>query len=149
LPKAGYASHRRESSQVGGRALQAERWSPEIGQGDKPIPPSGRTRVDGQGYAEAVFGEFKAKFAFEAIKGEQTLAELVPKYAIHHTMIAQWKRQVTEGMTAAFSGKAVEPEATGSCADVETLHAKIGQLLVERDFLRDASARWGLIRRAK
>ena len=60
-------------------------------------------------------------------------------------MIAQWKRQAIEGMASLFSGKAA-PEATASPADVEKLHAKIGQLLVERDFLRDASARLGVIR---
>lgn len=94
-------------------------------------------------------GEFKAKVALEAIKGEQTLAELAAKYAIHQTMIAQWKRQAIEGMAATFSGKTVEPEATASGADIEKLHAKIGQLVVERDFLRDASVRLGLIRGAK
>ena len=93
--------------------------------------------------------DFKAKVALEAIKGEQTLAELVAKYAIHHTMIAQWKRQAIEGMAVTFSGKSAEPDAAASGADVEKLHAKIGQLVVERDFLRDASVRLGLIRGAK
>ena len=74
---------------------------------------------------------------------------LAAKYAIHHTMIAQWKRQAIEGMAATFSGKAGDPEASASGADVEKLHAKIGQLVVERDFLRDASVRLGLIRGAK
>lgn len=67
------------------------------------------------------YGEFKTKVALEAI----------------------------EGMTATFADKASEPKATASGADVEKLHAKIGQLVVERDFLRDASVRLGLIRGAK
>jgi transposase len=89
------------------------------------------------------------KVALEAIKGDQTLAELAAKYAIHQTMIAQWKRQAIEGMAATFSGKSAEPDAAASGADVEKLHTKIGQLVVERDFLRDASVRLGLIRGAK
>ena len=84
--------------------------------------------------------EFKAKVALEAIKGEQTLAELAAKHGIHHVMIANWKRQAIEGMAACFSGKAeAAPAATAS--DIEKLHAKIGQLIVERDFLVRASGR--------
>ncbi|SOD97233.1 transposase [Caenispirillum bisanense] len=84
--------------------------------------------------------EFKAKVALEAIKGELTLAELAAKHGIHQTMIAAWKRQAVEGMAATFSGKA---EATGAAseADVAKLHAKIGQLVVERDFLAKAFGR--------
>ena len=63
-------------------------------------------------------------------------------------MIAQWKRQAIEGMSATFSGKS-EAAATADPAEIERLHAKIGQLLVERDFLRDASVRLGLIRGGK
>lgn len=63
-------------------------------------------------------------------------------------MIAQWKRQAIEGMAAAFSGKPT-PEATASPLGVEKLHTKIGQLLVECDFLRDASVRLGMIRGCK
>lgn len=87
-------------------------------------------------------GEFKSRVALEAIRGEQTLAELASKHSVHQTMIAQWKRQAIEGMAATFSGKQA-PKATTNPADVEKLHAKIGQLLVERDFLRDASVRLG------
>jgi len=93
-------------------------------------------------------GEFKSRVALEVIRGEQTLAELASKHGVHQTMIAQWKRQAIEGMASIFSGKA-GPKATASPADVEKLHAKIGQLLVERDFLRDASVRLGVIRGGK
>ncbi|WP_408874045.1 IS3 family transposase [Gluconobacter roseus] len=79
--------------------------------------------------------EFKSRVALEAIRGELTLAELASKHGVHQTMIAQWKRQAIEGMAATFSGKTVA-EPPVSPADVEKLHAKIGQLLVERDFLR-------------
>lgn len=84
--------------------------------------------------------DFKAKVALEAIKGDLTLAELAAKHGIHHTLIAGWKRQAIEGMAATFSGKTEAAAATGA-ADVEKLHAKIGQLVVERDFLAKASGR--------
>lgn len=89
--------------------------------------------------------EFKSQVALEAIRGELTLAELASKHSVHQTMIAQWKRQAIEGMAATFSGKTVA-EPPVSPADVEKLHAKIGELLMKRDFLRDASARLGVIR---
>ncbi|AQS83864.1 transposase [Acetobacter aceti] len=93
-------------------------------------------------------GEFKSRVALEAIRGEQTLSEMASKHGVHQTMIAQWKRQTIEGMAASFSGKAVAEPAT-SAAEVEKLHAKNGQLLVERDFLRDASVRLGVTRGGK
>lgn len=84
--------------------------------------------------------EFKAKVALEAIKGEQTVAELAARHGIHQTMIATWKRQAIEGMAATFSGKTEAAKDAGS-AEVEKLHAKIGQLVVERDFLSKAFGR--------
>jgi len=84
--------------------------------------------------------EFKAKVALEAIRGDLTLAELAAKHGIHHTMIAAWKRQAVEGMAGTFSG-ASDAAREASEAEVEKLHAKIGQLVVERDFLARASGR--------
>jgi transposase len=84
--------------------------------------------------------DFKAKVALEAIKGEQTLAELAAKYGIHHTMIATWKRHAVESMATLFSGK-TEAAPAATAADIDKLHAKIGQLIVERDFLVRASGR--------
>ena len=84
--------------------------------------------------------EFKAKVALEAIRGDLTLAELAAKHGIHHTMIATWKRQAIDGMSATFSG-ASEAVKASSEADLDRLHAKIGQLVVERDFLAKAFGR--------
>lgn len=84
--------------------------------------------------------EFKAKVALEAIRGDLTLAELAAKHGVHHTMIAAWKRQAIDGMASTFSG-AGEAVKAASEAEVDKLHAKIGQLLVERDFLAKASGR--------
>lgn len=84
--------------------------------------------------------EFKAKAAMEAIRGELTLAELAAKHGIHHTMIGAWKRQAMEGMASLFDGGEQTAKAANE-AEIEKLHAKIGQLLVERDFLAKASGR--------
>lgn len=84
--------------------------------------------------------EFKAKVALEAIRGELTVAELVAKHGVHQTLINSWKRQALEGMSGIFSGKA-EAKAAEKDGEIEKLHAKIGQLLVERDFLAKASGR--------
>ncbi len=84
--------------------------------------------------------EFKARVALEAIKGEQTLAEIGAKHGIHLTMVATWKKAAIEGMAATFLPKAVTGTTTSE-AEVSKLHAKIGQLVVERDFLAKASGR--------
>ncbi len=84
------------------------------------------------------WAEFKAKVALEAIREELTTAELSKKYDIHPSMISGWKRAAIEKMAEAFSGVATA-EPTISAAEVEKLHAKIGQLVVERDFLSEVS----------
>jgi transposase len=83
---------------------------------------------------------FKAKVALEAIRGEATIAELVSKHGVHQTLINAWKRQAIEGMAGVFSGKS-EAAVAKREGDLEKLHAKIGQLVVERDFLAKASGR--------
>ena len=86
--------------------------------------------------------EFKARVALEALRGELTTTQLATKHGIHQTMVGDWKRQAMEGMAAVFCGKtAAQESAQAGEAEVEKLHAKIGQLLVERDFLAKASGR--------
>ncbi len=86
--------------------------------------------------------EFKAKVALEALRGELTAAQLAAKHGIHQTMVGEWKRQAVEGLAAVFSAKSAAAETAKVVeADVEKLHAKIGQLLMERDFLAKASGR--------
>jgi transposase len=84
--------------------------------------------------------EFKAKVALEAIRGEQTINELAARYELHPTMITNWKRQAIDNMASAFSGAS---ERTNKANDdqIKDLHAKIGQLTVERDFLAKAFGR--------
>ena len=67
-------------------------------------------------------------------------AQLAAKHGIHPTMVGEWKRQAMEGMVEGFSGKSAVQESS-KAAEVEKLHAKTGQLLVERDFLAKASGR--------
>ena len=84
--------------------------------------------------------EFKAKIALEAIKGEQTVAELASRHGLHPTMIANWKRQALENMAEVFTSKAERARGNDE-RQIKELHAKIGQLTVERDFLAKAFGR--------
>jgi transposase len=84
--------------------------------------------------------EFKAKVALEAIKGEATVAELATRFGIHPNMVTQWKRQAIEGIAEVFTGKAGH-NGTAHEEQIKELHAKIGQLTVERDFLAKAFGR--------
>ena len=80
--------------------------------------------------------------ALEALRGELTAAQLAAKHGIHQTMVGEWKKQAMEGLTSVFSGRLEMQEVAKSTgAEVGTLHAKIGQLLMERGFLAKASGR--------
>jgi transposase len=83
--------------------------------------------------------EFKAKVALDAIKGELTISQLVAKYGVHQTMINSWKKQAIDNLPTTFEQKS--DVANTPDAEVEKLHAKIGQLVVERDFLAKAFGR--------
>lgn len=81
--------------------------------------------------------EFKAKVALEAIKGHETVAELATKHAVHPTQIAAWKREAVEKLARVFDEKGPERDKNRA-GEITKLHAKIGQLIVERDFLSKA-----------
>jgi transposase len=83
--------------------------------------------------------EFKAKVALDAIKGELTISQLGAKYGVHQTMINAWKKQAIDKLSTIFEHKS--DVARTPDAEVEKLHAKIGQLVVERDFLAKAFGR--------
>ena len=84
--------------------------------------------------------ELKAKVALEALRGEQTIAELAARYNLHPNLITNWKRQAREGLVEVFSAGGQRKDAAHE-AEVKELHAKIGQLTVERDFLSKAFGR--------
>jgi transposase len=81
--------------------------------------------------------EFKAKVALEAMQGQRTLAELATRHELHPTQIAAWKREAVEKLAKVFDDRGFEVQANRE-AEVTKLHAKIGQLVVERDFLAKA-----------
>ena len=81
--------------------------------------------------------EFKAKVALEAIQGHRTVAELATKHELHPTQIAAWKREAVEKLAQVFDDKNSAREQNRD-AELTKLHAKIGQLVVERDFLSKA-----------
>ena len=87
---------------------------------------------------------FKAKVALTAIKGEKTLAELAQQFDVHANQITQWRSQLLEGAADVFGGDA-RPDASAPAVDVKTLHAKIGQLTLENDFLEGALSKAGLL----
>lgn len=84
--------------------------------------------------------EIKARVALEAIKGEKTVAEIAIKFGIHPNQVGDWKRQAIEGLIGVFTGK-TERNDIAHEAEIKELHAKIGQLTVERDFLGKAFSR--------
>lgn len=84
---------------------------------------------------------FKAKVALEAVKNQQTLAELAKKFDVNPVMISKWKAEFLENMAAAFEKKeAVEKEDV----DTQELYAQIGQLKVENEFLKKSCKRLGI-----
>ena len=82
---------------------------------------------------------FKAKVALEAVKGEQTLAELSARFDVHTNQITQWKAQLLDEV---FDRPA---QASTPAIDVKALHAKIGELTLENDFLEGALTKAGLL----
>lgn len=90
---------------------------------------------------------FKGRVAVEAIKGEKTLAELAQQFDVHANQISTWRAQLLEGAAGVFGsegGSDSEP-----AVDLKRLHAKIGELTLENDFLAGALGKAGLLPSAK
>jgi len=85
---------------------------------------------------------FKAKVALAAVRGDKTLAELAKQFDVHPNQIADWKTQLVEQSALVFGGAA---KSTPPPVDVKVLHAKIGQLALENDFLESALTKAGML----
>ena len=85
---------------------------------------------------------FKSKVALAAVKGDKTISELSQQFDVHPNQITQWKTQLLDRMIVVFesSGRAESPPI-----DIKVLHAKIGELTLENDFLESALTKAGLL----
>ena len=87
---------------------------------------------------------FKAKVALAAVRGEKTIAELAEQFDVHPNQISTWREQLLRGASDVFGDGEKSAPATPT-VDVKTLHAKIGELTLENDFLSGALGKAGLL----
>ena len=85
-------------------------------------------------------GELRAKIVLEALRGDRTLQEIASRRRVHPNQVGAWKRQAIEGLAELFS-KGAERRVRDHEGEVRDLHARIGELIVERDFLSRGSGR--------
>jgi len=86
--------------------------------------------------------EFKSKVALAAIREEGTLSEFSSRFSVNANMISKWKKQALESFSNIFSNRRESVQLSND-QQIKELHAKIGELTVEKDFLQVASAKLG------
>ncbi len=86
---------------------------------------------------------FEAKVALAALKGEKTLAELAQLFDVHPNQITLWKGQLLEGAAGVFGQE--KGEVGARPVDLKALHAKLGELTLENDFLQGALTKAGML----
>jgi transposase len=86
---------------------------------------------------------FKAKVALAAVKGDRTVAQLAEHFDVHPNQFTTWKTQLESGASEVFGSGSTAPSAPA--VDVKSLHAKIGELTLENDFLEGALTKAGLL----
>ena len=87
---------------------------------------------------------FKAKVAIAAIKGDRTIAQIAEQFDVHPNQVTTWKAQLEGGAADVFgAGNGSAPPT--AAVDVKALHAKIGELTLENDFLEGALTKAGLL----
>lgn len=87
-------------------------------------------------------GEFKARVALAAIRGDKTLSEIAEHFEVHPHQVTEWKKQLLERAGEVFGGPTRKDEAP---VDVKAMQAKIGQLALENDFLEGALIKAGML----
>jgi len=91
--------------------------------------------------------QFKAKVALEALRGDKTVQAIAAKHQLHPNQVSTWKRQAIDGMAHVVSGGG-KPAGPAE-AEVKELHARIGRLAVENEFLSEGLKRWAPRRNAR
>ena len=88
---------------------------------------------------------FKAKVAIAAIKGERTVAQIAEHFDVHPNQVTTWKTQLEGAAAGVFDGGGGSTSPAAPAVDVKQLHAKIGELTLENDFLEGALTKAGLL----
>jgi len=88
--------------------------------------------------------EFKARVALEALKGLKPIQQIAKDFDVHPMQVSDWKRAMMEGASGIFGAGREKAEAEDFERQRDELHAKIGQLTIEVDFLRKKSKQLGL-----